>query len=159
MRRAARVPPWTCALRVLRTWAAPSPLKRAADPPLCSGYRGSCLESKQRVIRSAKSPPATWQGAISTSRLLLLTTPGTTYAPAQPLAAKRRGGCAGGRWAAGEGVPAGANPPPAVLPPILPLQRPVDSEAAHSALRFLPWPRSEERRIGKECRSRWSSYH
>ncbi len=112
MRRATRAPPWTCALRVLRTWAAPSPLKRAADPPLCSGYRGSCLESKQRVIRSAKSPPATWQGAISTSRLLLLATPGTTYAPAQPLAAKRRGGCACGRWAAaGEGAPVGASPP------------------------------------------------
>src|SRR3712207_3992893 len=23
----------------------------------------------------------------------------------------------------------------------------------------LPWPRSEERRVGKECRSRWSPYH
>src|SRR5256885_9924812 len=22
-----------------------------------------------------------------------------------------------------------------------------------------PWPRSEERRVGKECRSRWSPYH
>ena len=21
------------------------------------------------------------------------------------------------------------------------------------------WPRSEERRVGKECRSRWSPYH
>src|SRR5215217_8924446 len=23
----------------------------------------------------------------------------------------------------------------------------------------LPWARSEERRVGKECRSRWSPYH
>ena len=23
----------------------------------------------------------------------------------------------------------------------------------------LPWSRSEERRVGKECRSRWSPYH
>ena len=25
--------------------------------------------------------------------------------------------------------------------------------------RFPPEPRSEERRVGKECRSRWSPYH
>ena len=25
--------------------------------------------------------------------------------------------------------------------------------------RLLPWIRSEERRVGKECRSRWSPYH
>src|SRR2546430_17519338 len=24
---------------------------------------------------------------------------------------------------------------------------------------LLRWPRSEERRVGKECRSRWSPYH
>ena len=24
---------------------------------------------------------------------------------------------------------------------------------------FLEWKRSEERRVGKECRSRWSPYH
>ena len=24
---------------------------------------------------------------------------------------------------------------------------------------FLPYKRSEERRVGKECRSRWSPYH
>src|SRR2546426_9287291 len=28
-----------------------------------------------------------------------------------------------------------------------------------SALTPLPSPRSEERRVGKECRSRWSPYH
>jgi len=37
---------------------------------------------------------------ISTFRLLLLSTPGTTYAPAQPLGAERRGGGASGRLAA-----------------------------------------------------------
>src|SRR2546426_6455302 len=25
--------------------------------------------------------------------------------------------------------------------------------------RFITWIRSEERRVGKECRSRWSPYH
>ena len=24
---------------------------------------------------------------------------------------------------------------------------------------YTPWSRSEERRVGKECRSRWSPYH
>ena len=24
---------------------------------------------------------------------------------------------------------------------------------------YTPWMRSEERRVGKECRSRWSPYH
>ena len=30
----------------------------------------------------------------------------------------------------------------------------------HSGLSIVEWqPRSEERRVGKECRSRWSPYH
>src|SRR5687768_531164 len=32
-------------------------------------------------------------------------------------------------------------------------------EHSQSGLKFLPEPRSEERRVGKECRSRWSPYH
>ena len=28
-----------------------------------------------------------------------------------------------------------------------------------SETRIIPWIRSEERRVGKECRSRWSPYH
>ena len=28
-----------------------------------------------------------------------------------------------------------------------------------SQLAYLPMDRSEERRVGKECRSRWSPYH
>src|SRR2546429_5689059 len=32
---------------------------------------------------------------------------------------------------------------------------PEDSIADH----IVAWPRSEERRVGKECRSRWSPYH
>src|SRR2546422_7418633 len=28
-----------------------------------------------------------------------------------------------------------------------------------AAIFGLPWGRSEERRVGKECRSRWSPYH
>ena len=26
-------------------------------------------------------------------------------------------------------------------------------------VKVQPWARSEERRVGKECRSRWSPYH
>src|SRR2546430_10829043 len=37
------------------------------------------------------------------------------------------------------------------------LGRPVKVE--HSEPRALDVPRSEERRVGKECRSRWSPYH
>src|SRR3712207_4242990 len=37
---------------------------------------------------------------------------------------------------------------------------PVDHLHGHVAALFLePDPRSEERRVGKECRSRWSPYH
>src|SRR3712207_8850830 len=35
-----------------------------------------------------------------------------------------------------------------------PRVRPMRNVAA-----FLVWTRSEERRVGKECRSRWSPYH
>ena len=35
---------------------------------------------------------------------------------------------------------------------------PSDSDLVFD-VRFLPNPRSEERRVGKECRSRWSPYH
>jgi len=45
-------------------------------------------------VPAAAGPP--WQGVMSTSRPLLLPTPGTTYAPAQPLGAERRGGSASG---------------------------------------------------------------
>src|SRR2546429_6715830 len=34
-----------------------------------------------------------------------------------------------------------------------------DSHVAANALRHKPRTRSEERRVGKECRSRWSPYH
>src|SRR2546429_51433 len=33
------------------------------------------------------------------------------------------------------------------------------SHCQEQALRLLLLPRSEERRVGKECRSRWSPYH
>ena len=48
---------------------------------------------------------------VTAFRILQPTTPGTTYAPAQPLGAERRGGSACGRRAAGEGLPVGASPP------------------------------------------------
>ena len=31
--------------------------------------------------------------------------------------------------------------------------------AALAAMGWMMWARSEERRVGKECRSRWSPYH
>src|SRR2546421_7784294 len=34
-----------------------------------------------------------------------------------------------------------------------------DKTAAKALLHFGRWVRSEERRVGKECRSRWSPYH
>ena len=38
----------------------------------------------------------------------------------------------------------------------------VKGEQANHLMRKIPYtiiPRSEERRVGKECRSRWSPYH
>src|SRR2546427_3281509 len=32
-------------------------------------------------------------------------------------------------------------------------------ELAEHLVALTPWARSEERRVGKECRSRWSPYH
>src|SRR2546430_9923171 len=32
-------------------------------------------------------------------------------------------------------------------------------ESSRDLRRFIAVPRSEERRVGKECRSRWSPYH
>ena len=34
-----------------------------------------------------------------------------------------------------------------------------DEKGRVSAKEILKWNRSEERRVGKECRSRWSPYH
>src|SRR2546430_13785959 len=42
---------------------------------------------------------------------------------------------------------------------ILPLAQSKDTEVRLIALRTLAAARSEERRVGKECRSRWSPYH
>src|SRR3712207_9544382 len=40
-----------------------------------------------------------------------------------------------------------------LAPPFIALQ------SAHVLEALLEYPRSEERRVGKECRSRWSPYH
>ena len=47
----------------------------------------------------------------------------------------------------------GQQPPPAST------SRPRDRAASRAASRPPRPPRSEERRVGKECRSRWSPYH
>src|SRR3712207_8253034 len=39
------------------------------------------------------------------------------------------------------------------------LARKVDAGADRAISQFFFSPRSEERRVGKECRSRWSPYH
>ena len=42
------------------------------------------------------------------------------------------------------------------------IEKPDEKDCFHSAVCYLPdytWERSEERRVGKECRSRWSPYH
>src|SRR3712207_9588981 len=46
--------------------------------------------------------------------------------------------------------------PEAALPPPLEAFEPPPSSLPHAA---TPTARSEERRVGKECRSRWSPYH
>src|SRR2546430_11464630 len=49
--------------------------------------------------------------------------------------------------------------------PVLPIRAAVDAEqqwhfsSSHVADRLSRQTRSEERRVGKECRSRWSPYH
>ena len=35
----------------------------------------------------------------------------------------------------------------------------LNDETTELQNKFIQWTRSEERRVGKECRSRWSPYH
>src|SRR5256885_17139468 len=39
------------------------------------------------------------------------------------------------------------------------MQRDLDRAFLAQQMGFVAWTRSEERRVGKECRSRWSPYH
>src|SRR3712207_7573971 len=52
-----------------------------------------------------------------------------------------------------------ANLPAADTPPAGERKAPPGLLSRHLFLRFLGALRSEERRVGKECRSRWSPYH
>src|SRR2546427_3441152 len=54
------------------------------------------------------------------------------------------GGAGWSTWIEAPGVGMGETYPPSVFPPFR---------------RLLSFDRSEERRVGKECRSRWSPYH
>ncbi len=75
-----------------RRGKAPSGLP---PPGRRNGVEPSTATKPQDVDLPRGSQRATiWKRAIATFRLLLVTTPGTTYALAQPLAAKRRGGSA-----------------------------------------------------------------
>jgi hypothetical protein len=62
--------------------------------------KGYCLLKRQYVFNQEQHPVVaqqkTKQRGVTTFCFLLLPTPGTTYAPAQPLGAERRGGCACG---------------------------------------------------------------
>ena len=62
--------------------------------------RGAPGRVCQRVLTRRKIASRNLAMSVTTFRLLLPPTPGTTYAPAQPLAAERRGGAACGRRAA-----------------------------------------------------------
>ena len=48
---------------------------------------------------------------------------------------------------------------PASTPEVIEITVQEDSDAATYEIRQLDEERSEERRVGKECRSRWSPYH
>src|SRR2546429_3250414 len=56
-------------------------------------------------------------------------------------------------------------PEPPVSPPVRPPSRPPSPPSSPPTMPLSPTtvssrpPRSEERRVGKECRSRWSPYH
>src|SRR3712207_9123501 len=75
-----------------------------------------------------------------------------------------------GRWVKAEGltkgiddayrgtVPAGRYPPVALGVEVDPRQVDVNVHPTKQLVRFSD-ERSEERRVGKECRSRWSTYH
>src|SRR5256885_16688682 len=66
-------------------------------------------------------------------------------------------GAPGGR--AARGVSAGSHPQREVNAGNLVALPEVTDVARHPALRAFLVARSEERRVGKECRSRWSPYH
>ena len=48
--------------------------------------------------------------------------------------------------------------PPEALPPVRDVEEAIQ-DALLNPIDSEPLPRSEERRVGKECRSRWSPYH
>ena len=56
-------------------------------------------------------------------------------------------------------VPTGAGKTAAAVLPWLWRRLALRDSAPDRLVYVLPLPRSEERRVGKECRSRWSPYH
>ncbi len=87
LRRATRAPPWTC-----------RPLKRAAlnFRPFVTQWLSWVLPGVLTVFcPKRKIAPRNLARGVTTSRLLLHPTPGTTQASVQPLGAERRGGSGG----------------------------------------------------------------
>ena len=100
-----RSPDGALPLRVLRTWAAPNmdyaqPLKRLDlnfTPSVTQWLSWVLPGDLTAFCPKHKTASYNLARGVTTFRLLQHPTPGTTYAPAQPLAAERRGGGACGR--------------------------------------------------------------
>src|SRR5207253_241832 len=71
----------------------------------------------------------------------------------------RAGGTAPARHPPPGGVLASSGRAGAVHPPWIPRNRPRAARAGAWTRSAAAYERSEERRVGKECRSRWSPYH
>src|SRR3989441_11427039 len=89
-------------------------------------------------------------------------TGGTVYDPANGVDGVVRDVCIEGDQIVAE-VPASAPRLDArgmvVMPGGVDIHAHVAGSSVNHARRLLPEERSEERRVGKECRSRWSPYH
>ena len=140
--------------RVSTAFTAPSPLKSAAA--ICSGVRLSVETPRTYRIATRASTALTAPSPLASPELGI----GPYFArtavfavtheksPSQPTKIKFS--------LSGSGGGVAASPYFAVLIAIV---RPSQSTKVTKKLAFGLGVRSEERRVGKECRSRWSPYH